>query len=167
MHWRRLDGKEVVIEAHVRHVWCVALACGLALALDSPEAATVFVVNEPWVRLAPNARSAEAYMNLQSSDGATLVGVRGDATASVEIRPPGTARGSVKSIPLPAGENVKLGPGAYRFVLASLNRPLKLGDRVAFVLTIEAPDGNRTEIPVNAEVRLHSPTDDHRPGHKH
>lgn len=165
--WVIFGEDEVVIETRVRRVLRLALGCGLAIALGSTHAASVIVVNEPWLRLSANARSAEAYMNLQSSDAATLVGVSSDATADIEIRAPGTKRGPVSSIKLPAGENLRLGPGAYRFVLAKLNRSLKLGDRVAFVLTIEAADGSRTEIPLNAEVRLRSPTDDHRRGHNH
>ena len=165
--WVIFGEAEVVIETRFRRVLRLALACGLAIALGSAHAASVIVVNEPWVRLSANARSAEGYMNLQSSEAATLVAVSSDATANIEIRPPGTKRGPVSSIKLPAGENVKLAPGAYRFALAKLNRSPKLGDRVAFVLTIEAGDGSRTEIPLSAEVRLRSPTDDHRRGHSH
>ena len=156
-----------VMDKHVPHVWRRALACGLAIALIATDAAAIFIVTEPWVRLSPNARSAEAYMQLRSTEGATLVGVRSDATVNIEIRPPGTTRTSVRAIKLPAGETVMLAPGAHRFVLASLNRPLKLGDRVAFVLTIEAVDGSRSEISLSAEVRRRSPTDDHRRGHSH
>jgi copper(I)-binding protein len=145
----------------------LALACGLAIACIATDASAIFIVNEPWLRVAPGGRSAEAYMNLTSTEGATLVEVRSEATASIEIRPPGTKGSPVSLIRLPAGEIVMLAPGAYRFGLPKLNRPLKLGDRVAFVLTIEAADGSRTEIPLNAEVRLRSPTDDHRRGHNH
>jgi len=35
------------------------------------------------------------------------------------------------------------------------------------VLVIEGADGGTREIPVNAEVRRRSPTDDHRVPHKH
>jgi len=156
------------MDTRITHVWRRALACGLAIALiATTDAAAIFIVNEPWVRLSPNARSAEAYMQLRSTEGATLVEVRSDATANVEMRPPGTKRTSIREIKLPAGETVMLAPGMHRFVLASVNRPLKLGDRVAIVLTIEAVDGSRQEIPVNAEVRRRSPTDDHRRGHSH
>jgi copper(I)-binding protein len=155
------------MDNHVPHGWRLALACGLAIALIATDAAAIFIVNEPWVRLSPNGHSAEAYMRLRSTEGATLVGVRSDASADIEIRPPGTTRSSVREIKLPGGETVVLAPGAHRFVLANLNRALKLGDRVALVLTIEALDGSRSEIPLSAEVRRRSPTDDHRPGHGH
>jgi VCBS repeat-containing protein len=48
-----------------------------------------------------------------------------------------------------------------------LTRALKLGDRVPLMLTIESGDGSRQEIPIDAEVRRHSPIDDHLHGHAH
>ena len=83
------------------------------------------------------------------------------------MRPPGTAGETVGEIRFPAGVTVLLAPGAYRFALAKLSRPLKLGDRVPLVLIVEAPDGSRQDIPVNAEVRRRSPTDDHKLPHRH
>jgi hypothetical protein len=35
------------------------------------------------------------------------------------------------------------------------------------VLVVQAADGSRQEIPLEAEVRLHSPTYDHLHGHRH
>jgi len=143
------------------------LACGLWLALVPPAAAELFVVTEPWVRLAPDGRSAEGYMELRSSEGATLVAVRTDAASRVAMHPPGPARAPVAAIALPARTSVMLAPNGPRIALQRLARTLRLGDRVAFVLTIEAADGTRQEIPVNAEVRRRSPTDDHKRAHAH
>ncbi len=143
------------------------LACLLVLALAPTRAAAIFIVTEPWVRLSADGRTAEAYMELRSTEGATLVGVYTDAATDIVIRPPGTKRTSIKEIRLPAGETVMLAPGKSRFALARLTGSLKLGDRVAFVLTVETADGRRSEIPLSAEVRRHSPTDDHRHGHSH
>ncbi len=106
-------------------------------------------------------------MQLRSSDGATVVDVRSDFAAHVAMRPPGTSGATVRAIPLPPGVTVRLAPGAYRLALPNLERPLKIGDRVPFVLTVEAADGSRQEISVNAEVRRRSPTDDHLRPHKH
>jgi copper(I)-binding protein len=144
-----------------------AVAWGLALALLSSDAAAIFIVTEPWVRLAPNARSAEAYMELRSTEGARLVAVSTAVATGVVLLAPVATRSAVPEIPLAANATVKLAPGAFRIALAHLDRPLKLGDRVALVLTIETADGDRQEIPVNAEVRRHSPTDDHSRAHKH
>jgi hypothetical protein len=137
------------------------------LALVAADAAATFIVTEPWVRLAPDGRSAEAFMELRSTEGARLVAARAENATSVALRAPGPERRTVTEIPLPAGATVKLVPGAFRISLANLKRPLRLGDRVALVLTIEPADGARQEIPASAEVRRHSPTDDHLHPHKH
>ena len=74
---------------------------------------------------------------------------------------PGTKRAVAGTIALPPRTTVKLAPGDYRFLLPKLERPLKLGDRVALSLIVEAPDGSRQTIAVNAEVRRRSAYDDH------
>ncbi len=106
-------------------------------------------------------------MELRSSEGAKIVGVRSDIAADIAMRPPRATHATVREIALPAGTTVMLAPGGFRFTLAKLTRSLKLGDRVLLVLTIEAADGSRREIPANAEVRRHSVTDDHKHGHTH
>ena len=161
------EGNVSVMKTYSRNGWRRTLACALTLALLPAHAESLFIVTEPWVRLAANARSAEAYMELRSTDGATLVGVRSEVTANIVMQLPGTTRAVAAAIALPANTLVKLAPGAYRLTLAVLEARLKLGDRVGLVLTIEALDGSRQEIPVSAEVRRRSPTDDHLHPHKH
>ena len=100
-------------------------------------------------------------MEITSSEGATIVGVETDVSSAVPMLRPGTKRAVADAIALPPHKNVKLAPGDYRFALPSLNRPLKLGDRVAMSLIVEAPDGSRQAIPVSAEVRRRSAYDDH------
>jgi len=167
MDVRRIDGKAAATAKHTCHRCYCILAFGSAIALGATDATAIFVVAEPWVRAGTNARSAEAYMELTSTEGATLIGVRCATTSSIEIRRPGTSRASIPELELPAGDKVMLAPHAYRLVLAGLDHPLKLGDRVAIVLIVMAADGSRREIPVDAEVRRRSPTDDHRRGHAH
>lgn len=150
-----------------RRVVRVALAGALLVAPPPVFAVAVVTVTDPWVRLAPDGKTAEAFMVLQSSEGGALVGVRTGVAANVSFQPPGTKRAIADKIPLPAGAPVKLAPGAYRFVLPRLNRSLKQGDRVPFDLTIEGSDGTRQEIPVSAEVRRRSAYDDHLLPHKH
>jgi len=112
----------------LRRAGRLAFALGLALLVAATDAAAIFIVNEPWVIVAPNGRSAEAYMNLTSTEGATLVGVSTEVTQSVEIRAPGGKRTAVTEIKLPAGKKMALAAGAYRFALAGLDRPLKTYD---------------------------------------
>ncbi len=149
----------------------LAAGCTLAGALLaaplSSLAIAVIAISDPWVRVASNGKSAEVFMEIRSSEGATIVGVDSDVTAEVPMQRPGTKRAAADRIPLPAGTGVKLAPGAYRLLLPALNRSLKLGDRVALKLIVEAPDGSRQTIPVNAEVRKRSAYDDHLHPHSH
>jgi copper(I)-binding protein len=134
------------------------------LALGSAHAHAVFVVSEAWIRPARETQSTEGFAELTSSDGATLVGVRSKLAASVALRgspaPP-------MALPLPAGTTVILAPGKVRLALARLTRTLRLGDRVPLTLIVRDDAGVTQEIDVDAEVRLHSPTYDHRPPHTH
>lgn len=167
MRFRGTGGKLAAVNLDLHRAGRAVIALVLAAIAMPVTAASVFVVTEPWVRVTPNARSAEAFMQLKSTEEARLVGVRSDVVADVTMRPPGATRATVSQIHLPAGVAVLLAPGAYRLALAALGHPLKPGDRVPLVLTIEAADGTRQEIPVSAEVRRRSPTDDHRRGHQH
>lgn len=151
----------------LRFACCCALAGAFFGASLPALAVAVITVSDPWVRVAPNGRSAEGYMEIRSSEGATIVGVESDIAADIRLQRPGKHRAVADRIPLPAGTNVKLAPGAYRLLLPTLNRSLKLGDRVALKLIVEAPDGSRQAIPVNAEVRRRSAYDDHLRPHSH
>ena len=151
----------------VRFACCCTLAGALLAAPPSAVAVAVITVSDPWVRVAPNGKSAEAFMEIRSSEGATIVGVESDITLDVALQRPGPQRATADKIPLPAGIEVKLAPGAYRLLLPKLIRSLKLGDRVALNLIVEAPDGSRQAIAVNAEVRRRSAYDDHLRPHSH
>lgn len=143
------------------------LAGCLALAVWAADAHAIFIVNQPWVRPAAQGQSTEGYMDLTSTEGAALVGARSDLAAAVSIRAPGKSAGDVGRLRLPVNAMIRLAPGGYRVVLSRLARPIKLGERVMLTLTIEAADGTRRDIPVNAEVRLRSPIEDERRAHGH
>jgi copper(I)-binding protein len=159
--------RSTILIRHSLYGECSALAFAILMGLGSTDAEAIFIASEPWVRPAARGHSTEAYMLLTSTEGATLVGVHCAAAASIEIRPAGASRSPVRELALPAGEKVMLAPKANRIVLRSLHRSLKLGDRVAIVLIVKAVDGGRQEIPLDAEVRLNSPTDDHLRPHRH
>jgi copper(I)-binding protein len=141
-------------------VWCGAVTA-------SAPANALFIVNQPWVRPAQTAQSTEAYMDLTSTEGATLVGVRADVAKTVSIRAPGSAVAIATKVVLPSKVLVALAPGQYRIAFSHLLRTLQRGDRVELTLTIEQHDGSLQEIVVNAEVREHSPIDDERRVHDH
>ena len=146
---------------YMRIAGVIALAAMvLASSLDAG-AVAVITVYDPWVRVATNGKSAEAFMEIMSSEGGAIVRVETDVSQDVPMQRPGTKRAVTESIALPPRTNVKLAPNDYRLILPKLNRPLKLGDRVALDVIVEAPDGSRQTIPVNAEVRRRSAYDDH------
>jgi copper(I)-binding protein len=127
----------------------------------------VVTINEPWVRVAPNGRSAEAYMRLTSSEGAALVSARSLAATDVRIIGPGHA-GGVAELDLPAHERVDLARGHYRIRLQGLRGDVSLGARIPLVVTLRGSKGNLLEVAADAEVRRHSPTEDEsRPHHSH
>ena len=166
MRFSQLYDSLAAVNKRIRGGWMLILALGLASAPVAMQAAGVFAVTEPWVRVSPDARSAEAYMQLRSSEGAKLVDVRSALTSRITLRASGAPPASAGAIELPPGVTVTLAPGGSRIGLAGLERPLKLGDRIPLVLTIEAADGHRQEIAVSAEVRRRSPTDDHKRAHR-
>jgi copper(I)-binding protein len=143
----------------------LTLTCGLVLTLLAPTASALFIVNQPWARPAKSGQATDVYMNLTSTDGASLVAVHTEDAEAIVIRGPGKDARTVPMLPLPAGTLVALAPGRHRLVMIGLTRSVKPGDRLALTLTIESADGARQNIPVLAEARLHSPLDDERRAH--
>jgi copper(I)-binding protein len=107
--------------------------------LFSTAALAVVTVNAPWVRPTPDRTATEAYLRLTSTEDATLKEVRSTLATSVVIRAAGSKSRTLPQLALPAG--------------------------VPVVLTIEAADGSRHAISVNADVRLRPPADDERRAH--
>ncbi|HEX3633305.1 MAG TPA: copper chaperone PCu(A)C [Casimicrobiaceae bacterium] len=142
-------------------------AVALALALPGADAQALTVVNQPWVRPAAAGRSTEAYMNLTSTDGATLVAARSDHAAATTLHRPGSDERAAADLALPARTIVELAPGKYRFSLRRLNKTIKLGDVVPMTLTLRSADGVLQDIAVATVGRLRSPVDDERRAHGH
>jgi copper(I)-binding protein len=141
-----------------------ALLCSHALG-QNLGTVSVFVVNQPWVAPARKAQSTHAYMNLTSTDGATLLGARSEDARRVSLY--SGHSDAAAGLALPARSEVSLAPGHDYLTLARLTRALKIGDRVKITLTVRDNDGAVHEIPVNAEVRNRSPFDDERRAHHH
>jgi copper(I)-binding protein len=145
--------------------WAAVIVLAATLAVASPDAQALFIVNQPWVK--PGTRATEAYMILTSTDGATLIGVRSPIAAQAVLRGPQSRGQPLASLPLPAGSAIALRPNAERVALTGLARALKLGERVPLTLVIETSAGRREEIAVDAEVRAESPLDAERAHHHH
>ncbi len=156
------------MNCHFVSVRAGALACGLGLCVLAADACALFIVNQPWLRPAKSGQSTEMYMNLTSTDGATLVAARTDEAAAIMIRGPGKGARTLDALPLPANAEVALAPGKTHFLVIKLARTVKLGERIAVTLTIEGSDGARQDIPLLAEARMRSPVDDElRSHHQH
>jgi periplasmic copper chaperone A len=149
-----------------------AIAVLLASWVATCDAHSVFSINEPWARVTADGRSAEVYMRITSSDGARLVSVASPAAARIGIHPPGNGKREISEVVLPPRQVVLLERGQHRIQLIGLVRKPKLGDRIALTIAVRGDDGAVQEIPLDAEVRLHSPTEDeggpkHTHGHAH
>jgi copper(I)-binding protein len=148
--------------------WVGAMALLLCSAFATCEAHSVFSINEPWARLTANGRSAEVYMRITSSDGARLVSVSSPAAERTAIHPPGQGARAVSDVVLPAKQVVTFARGQYRIQLTGLARKPKLGDHLPLTIGVRGEQGDVQEIPLQAEVRLHSPTEDEGgAGHAH
>lgn len=142
----------------------IAMVASVAL-LTAFDARAVLSVNEPWVRVTPDGRSADAFMNLRTSDPLTLVAVDSFAARAVTIRA-GENR-VAKSLALPANTLVELKPDASRIRLTGVVRRIKMGEFVPLTLFLRDAQGNEQQLFVNAEVRRRSPTEDEASGHGH
>ena len=117
----------------------------------------VLSINEPWVRAAPDGRTAELFVNLRSSDAATVTAVDSFAARRIEMR---DGKHAARSITLAANTLVALRPDGLHLKLTGLVRRLKPGEHVPVTLVITSADGMRQTIYINAEVRRRSPSED-------
>ena len=142
-----------------------ALAGAVAFALLASDASAMFIVNQPWVRPAGKAQTTQAYMNLTSTGGATLLAARSEDAQRVSLRSANST--APAGLVLPARSEIALAPGHDHLTLSGLTRALKIGDRINITLTLRDDDGTVQEITVSAEVRFRSPIDDERRAHHH
>ena len=112
--------------------------------------------------------TAGAYMQITSSERATLVGVESPAAARAEVhemRMDGKVM-RMRALPrleLLPGKTVELKPGGYHIMLLELKRPLSKGEVVPIRLRLEMMDKSVKTIEVKAEVREPIATGHHRP----
>ena len=141
-----------------------ALLCSHALC-QNVGTVPVFVVNQPWVAPARKGQTTHAYMNLTSTDGATLVGARSEDARRASLH--SAHSDAAAGLALPAKSEIALAPGHDHLTLNGLTRALKIGDRIIITLTVRDGDGTVREITVNAEVRVRSAVDDELRAHRH
>jgi copper(I)-binding protein len=114
---------------------------------------------DAWVRgTVPAQTTTGAFVTLESTDDAKVIGVKSPAAKTAEIHSSGMKDGvmhmhAVESLALPAGKRVELQPGGYHVMLMGLAKALGEGDAVPLVFTIEDARGKRTTLEVKAPVR--------------
>lgn len=145
----------------------------LSLMLFGTMAQADVAIKDAWVRgTTPAQKATGAFMEITSSDAASLLSAASPVAGVVEIHTMKMEDGVMKmrampKLDLPAGKGVKLAPGGNHVMLMDLKQQLKKGDVVPITLKVEGKDKKVQTIEVKAEVRdLAAPvTMDH--GHKH
>jgi hypothetical protein len=145
----------------------------VSLMLFGATALADVTVKDSWVRgTTPAQKATGAFMEIVSSDAASLLSASSPVAGVVEIHTMKMEDGVMKmrAIPkldLPAGKGVKLAPGGNHVMLMDLKQQMKKGDVVPITLKVEGKDKKVHTIELKAEVRdLAAPaTMDH--GHKH
>lgn len=134
-------------------------AAAIAAAGFLGHAQAAVTVSDAWVRgTVPAQKTTGAFLTLQSSDDATLVGVSSSASQTAEIHASEESGGimqmhEVEGVPLPRGRKVQLKPGGFHVMLVGLRAPLKAGDTVPLTLTIRDAQGHSSRVEVRASVR--------------
>jgi copper(I)-binding protein len=135
----------------------LGLLVGLSLAAASASAQVT--VSDAWVRgTVQGQRATGAFMQLRSSDGASLVGAESPVAGTVEIHEMRMEDNvmrmrAIPKVELPAGQAVEFKPGGYHVMLMDLKAPLKKGDTVPIRLKLQGKDGKPQELEVRAQVR--------------
>jgi copper(I)-binding protein len=147
-------------------VWIALLAAVMA---GAAQAQGKVEVKDAWVRgMVATQDTTGAFMRIRSQSSARLVGAKTPAAKLVEIHRTTMEGGvmrmrPVDAIELPAGQAVELKPGGYHVMLMQVPRPLEAGTSVSLTLIVEAKDGTRTEVTVQAPVRsLTAPAGGHK-----
>lgn len=138
------------------------LAVAAALAVPVAFAAEGVKVANAWVR-APVAgqTTAAAYLELTADRNLALVAAGSPAAGRVEMHSMTMDGGVMRMralprIDLPAGQTVRLGPGGTHLMLLELKQPLRAGDKLPLILSLQ-PSGaaatSLTTVTVEAEIR--------------
>lgn len=146
----------VKLTAFVVRAFLCALGASPALAQSVP-----LVVQDAWIRAAPGADVAAAYLSVHNvtATPVTISSVSSPTAAHVMIHETSVENGQSRMRPherlvVPAGQTVKLQPGGLHVMLQGLKRPLTVGQQVPLVLVLAG--GSTVQVtatvrPLNAE----------------
>ena len=131
----------------------------LAAGLFSTSALAQVTVLDPWVRATvPNQKASGAFMRVQSTANARLVGVSTPAAGRAELHEMAMENNTMRmrqvdAIELPAGKPVNLASGGYHVMLFDLKRQLKEGETVPVTLVVQDAAKKSSSVTVEAQVR--------------
>lgn len=124
---------------------------GLLLTMSvAAQAAGSVTVSHAWARATvPGQEVGAAYMDLKSADAAQVVKVESPAAGAVEIHSMKMQNGvmemrMLETLPLQAGQVVKLEPGGLHLMLFDLKAPLRAGEEITVQLHVRR--GAKTEL---------------------
>jgi copper(I)-binding protein len=151
-----------------RQILCVLFTVtAAALAAPAVSAQSVNIANA-WVRAtAPGQTTAAAYVDLTSDSNAVLVAAGSPLAQRVELHSMTMDGGVMRMralprIDLPAGQTVKLAPGGMHVMLIDIKQPLKPGDKVPLVLSVQSSGTSLTTLKIEAEVRAGGADEPHK-----
>jgi copper(I)-binding protein len=135
--------------------------CAFAIAtVAAPLASAQSVqVANAWIRApAPGQKTAAAYVELTSGETAALVAAGSAVAERAELHSMTIDGGVMRMraqprIELPARQTVKLAPGGAHVMLVGLKQPLKAGDKVPLVLSVQSGGMSLKTLKFDAEVR--------------
>jgi periplasmic copper chaperone A len=117
------------------------------------------VVRDAWARASvPGQTTASVYLDLTSDSDAAVVAAESALAWSAELHSMTVTNGVMRMRPLsrlelPAGQTVKFSSSGIHLMLVDLKAPLKPGQRVPLLLTIQSPAAAPKKVKVEAEVR--------------
>jgi copper(I)-binding protein len=142
----------------LRHILFAFLIFGTVFAASGADAPSVKVMNA-WARATvAGQNTAAAYVDLTSDRSAALVAAGSPLAQRVELHSMTHEGGVMRmrqlpKVELPAGQTVRLAPNGVHLMLVDLKQPLKAGDKLPLVLSVQSSGMSLTTLKIEAEVR--------------
>ena len=131
------------------------------------QAAAPVEVRGAWARgTVAGQDSTGAYMTLTSREPLTLLGADTPAAGIVEIHEMKMVGDVMKmraadTLPLAAGQPLRLAPGGYHLMLMDLKAPFKPGSHIPMTLRFRDAKGQESKLAVSVPVSAAPPTTKH------
>ena len=151
---------------HIKHTLFAFSVLVASFAASGADAPSVRVANA-WARATvPGQNTGAAYVDLTSDRGATLVAAGSPLAGRVELHSMTNDGGVMRmrqlpKVALPAGKTVKLEPNGIHLMLIDLKQPLKPGDKLPLVLSVQSSGMSLTTLNIEAEVRANGAQHSH------